>query len=340
MRRAAAILAALWMACVATVAAESSAAADEKPQVSVPVTIEKIWYRSGGKKRLGDLTITADELEVQAKKKSFVIPLDRIQVISYGKMKKNVETDWIVMSVGVSQPFDIVGIRDGSKWGFGSRTREVYFQLRSLLRRLGAAQYRVEQGYQVYEDPDASCALAIPDNWSTYLDSVVLVGSRSPSGTTIFSEEPIRSTETTPEGVTRPVDDLETLDALLAGEISGFFVERLNARSGMSCEGFSRGARERMLDRVREDPLFGESCRMQGVPETAEHTVGECEALRVIGRCARDDGKPVLLDLVATASGETLYVFGLRALEERYEKDLEVFERALSTVKFSVAVSR
>ena len=41
--------------------------------------------------------------------------------------------------------------------------------------------------------------------------------------------------------------------------------------------------------------------------------------------------------MVAVAPGETLYVFGLRTLDQRYASDLETFDTALSTVKFSVA---
>ena len=44
------------------------------------------------------------------------------------------------------------------------------------------------------------------------------------------------------------------------------------------------------------------------------------------------------LDLAAAASNETLYVFGMRALVDRYESDLETFETAMSTVKFGVAM--
>ena len=89
-----------------------------------------------------------------------------------------------------------------------------------------------------------------------------------------------------------------------------------------------------------EESLAELVCKHGALPETAEQSVGECRALRVTARCERDDGKTVLLNLVAAASAETLYIFGLRAVEQRYKKDLEVFERALSTVKFSVAVSR
>ncbi len=339
MRAAFAIAATLCLCGAALIASDTAPAAEgQAPRVSLPLTIEKVWYRSSGRRRQADLTVTEDAFEFTARKKVFSFPLGRIRVISFGKMKNDVDTDWIVLSVGVTRPYDIVGYRDGQKWGYGGRTREIFEDLRRLLKELSAAQYRISPGYQSYEDPNSGCTLAIPESWSSYVESLVLVGSHSPSGTTILSAEPIRHIETNASGHTRSVDDLEILDAILAGQTPGISIERSRAGRGMGCRGFSAAARERLLARAREDRIFGEGHEVVEAVAVSSGVVDGCEAVRIRGRSRRNDGTEVVLDLMAAAPGQTLYVFGLRTLDERYASDLETFETALSTVKFSVAL--
>ncbi len=339
MRTAFGIIAILCVCGAAPFASDTPPAVEgQAPQVSLPLTIERVWYRSSGKRRQADLTVTEEAFEFTAKKKVFSFPLDRIQVVSFGKMKNDVDTDWIVMSVGVTRPYDVVGFRDGQRWGYGGRTREIFDDFRRLLKDLSVAQYRISPGYQSYEDPNSECTLAIPESWSSYVESLVLVGSHSPSGTTILSAEPIRQTEITASGEIRSVDDLETLDAILAGLTPGISIERGRSGRGMGCRGFSAAARERLLAQAREDRLFGEGHEVVEAVTATSGVVDGCEAVRIRGRSRRDDGTELVLDLMAAAPRSTLYVFGLRTLDERYASDLETFDTALSTVKFSVAL--
>ena len=101
--------------------------------------------------------------------------MERIHFISFGKLKGDVDTDWVVFSVGVAPPYGIVGVKDGRKLGFGTRTRELFENLRDVARELSAAQFRVPAGYRAYEDPAGECSLAIPEEWSEYLRSMVYV---------------------------------------------------------------------------------------------------------------------------------------------------------------------
>jgi len=311
--------------------------ASDTAGVSLPLTVEKVWYRSSGKQRHVYLTVTEDTIEFTARKKVFSFPLDRIQVISFGKMRHDVDTDWIVMSVGVTRPYDVVGFRDGQNWGYGLRTREIFDDLRNVLRNLSAAQYRVSPGYQIYEDPGGG-TLAFPESWSAYVESLVWTGSRSTSGTTILSAEPIRHIETAANGETKSVDDLQALDAVLAGQTPGIFIERSPAGRGMGCRKISAAARERLLARAREDRLFGEGHEVVEAVSASSGVVDGCEAVRIRGRSRRDDGTEMVLELMAAVADRTLYVFGLRTLAERYESDLETFDTALSTVKFRVGL--
>jgi len=335
-KRAAAILATLtlWIA----VAPAAARQADDTPRIDLPLTIEKVWFRSGGKRREGDLTVTRDGLEFTARKKAFSIPLDRVHVISFGKMRGDVDTDWVVLAVGVTPPHDLVGFRDGKKWGYGGRTSEIFNQLRRVFEQLSAAQYRVPPGRKPYEDPDRTCAIAIPENWSSYLESLVLIGGRAARGTTIVSAEPIRSVETSEDGVRKAVDDLELLDAILAGESPGFFIERRDLNRGMSCDGFSRNARERVLERAQSDIVFGAEYEVLEPLTLSERAVGGCAGVHVLGRTRRPDGVEVVLELYAVAQGETFYVFGLRALADRFDEFREPLASSVATVKFGVAL--
>lgn len=337
MKRALAILVAAWLCGVAPAAEPSVAPRQDGPTVALPLTIDKLWYRAGGKRRQGDLIVSEDGLELVAQKRAFAIPLDRIQFISFGEMKGDVDTQWVLLKVGVSTPYDIVGLRDGRKWGYGGRTEEVYQQLRRALQQLAAGQYRVAPGYQAYEGPDRKCALAIPEGWSAYLESLVVVAGHSAWGTTILSAEPIRTIETKADGAVRTVDDLELLDAILAGESPGFFVERARASRGMSCTGLSASARDRVLTRARQDIVFGEDFEVLAAPAATVDTVGGCEALHVVGRSRRPDGADLVLELYAATSGETLYVFGLRALADRYEDHRKAFAASVASVKFAAS---
>jgi hypothetical protein len=335
-----AISVAAWLCGVSPAAEPSVEPQQQEPTVSLPMTIDKLWYQAGGKRREGDLIVSEDGFELVARKRAFFIPLDRIQFISYGEMKGDVDTEWVLLTVGVAPPYDLVGFRDGKKWGYGGRTMEVYRQLRRALEQLAAGQFRVTPGFRAYEGPDRGCALAIPEDWSTYLESLVVVADRSPWGTTIFSERPIRAIETNAVGEVRAVDDLELLDAILAGESPAFFLERGRATRGMRCSGFSGSAREQVLTRARQDIAFGEDFEAIVPPAASVDSVGGCEALHIVGRSRRPDGAELVLELYAAARGETLYLFGLRALADRYEEHRRTFAASVATVKFAMAAPR
>jgi hypothetical protein len=334
MRRALAIFTAAWLCGVAPPVQPAGGTATDPQTIDLPLTIEKLWYRTAGKRRQGFLTISQDGLEFTARKRAFLIPLDRIQFISYGPMKGDVDTAWVLLTVGVTPPYDLVGFRDGKKWGYGGRTDEIHARVRGALRQLGAAQYRVPPGLQVYEDPDQGCALTFDDDWNVYLESLVVLSSRSPWGTTILSEQPIRRVEKTAGGEVKNVDDLELLDNILAGESPAFFIERGRVGRGMRCEGFTKNGREQVLSKAREDIVFGEHYEVLEPPSASAQVVGGCDALRVVGRSRRADGEEVVLELYAAAHGDTLFVFGLRALADRYQDYREPFADAVSTVKF------
>jgi hypothetical protein len=335
--------AAAWVVAAALAGVTLEPAAPEPPaegapRVALPLAIDKLWLRVGGGRRDGDLIVSEGGIEFTGRKRAFSYPFERIRVVSLGTMRGDVDTEWIVLAIGVRPPYELIGLRDGSKWGFGSRTREIYHQLRQVLKQQSAAQFRVPQGHVPYEDPEHACTFAIPEGWNSYLESLVVLGGRAAHGTTILSEQPVRRVERDGPGEARVADDLELLDRILAGESPGFFVERAAASRGMGCEGFSAAARESVLARAREDLVFGDGYEVLQAPVASAADLGGCRGLHVVGRSRRPDGAEVVLELYAAARGETLHLFGLRALSDRHAEHRGPFATAVATATFGVAL--
>ena len=82
------------------------------------------------------------------------------------------------------------------------------------------------------------------------------------------------------------------------------------------------------------DIVFGENYAVLEAPTATAQAVSGCDGLRIVGRSRRADGAEVVLELLATAQGGTLYLFGLRALAPNYEAYREIFTRSISTLKF------
>ncbi len=62
-------------------------------------------------------------------------------------------------------------------------------------------------------------------------------------------------------------------------------------------------------------------------------SIGDCQGLRIRGRTKKADGTEKVVDVHALSDGNTLYLFSLRNIAENYDKNLEVYEEAVSTVR-------
>lgn len=307
-------------------------------EVRLPLTIERVWFKPSKKliNSGGDLTISAEGLELVKNKKTIVVPLDELYVLSYGRFKSDVDTEWSVLGFGEQGPSTLLAIRDGKKLGYGQRTRRIYDQLRAAMKLLGVGQFRVPPGYTTYEAFATQFTLAIPEDWDSYMQSLVVQADGQSWGTAIFSSEKIEHPYRTAGEIAHLEDDPD-LRRVLGGEVPAFFVARGEIESGMDCNGFTDKAKQRLLEREQE-----RSVDILGFPfvepfTLTPATVGFCSGFRAQARSRRPDGKEVRIDLYIVAEEKTLYVVGLRALEEVYEAAREPFENALATFKFSVA---
>jgi hypothetical protein len=307
--------------------------------VELPMTVGRVWYRTADKGiarrlfRAGDLTLGEDALELTDRRTTTVIPLERIRYIGYGKMKGDVETDWVVLTLEGGDVPEVVGFRDARRLGYGRRTPEIYDGLRGAFARLGAAQYDVPAGLRVFEGFQPDCTLAVPDGWQELSHTLVVAHAGPDRGTVLFSSELVRD-RMEKEGRVLWIENAAGQERVRAGEVPALFVERRDAGRGMTCEGLSDAARAAVVEHVR-------AAWFEVEPESVEITpasVGGCAGQRIVGRIAREGGaEPLIVEVVAVARSRTLYLFAMRARAERHASFREPFLAALATVGFSAA---
>ncbi len=313
-----------------------SAAPAEAPELELPVTIEEVWYRTYQKRGIGkpysvsgNLVVSADTIEIVNKKRRVTIKMDDIRIVSFGKMKGDVDTDWAVLGLGEPGSTRVIGIRDGKRMGYGGRTRSIYDTVLGGVRQAGAGQFRVPEGFRLYEELMDFCTLAVPQDWTSYLESLVFVGDGTPWGRIVFSAESIRRIERKEDGSPLVIEDRKVLSRVVAGEVPAFYVERRPSGRGMSCNGFTEKAEQRLIAELGRD---------SGGPEADGLTVTSiiidgCSGLSIRGR----SGAEAEIEIRAVAKRDTLYLFGMRASPDQFDSRLGPFDTAVSTVKFSAA---
>jgi len=312
--------------------------AEEPDGVRLPLTIERVWFKPSRKliSSGGDLTISEEGLELVKNKKTVLIPLEELYVLSYGRFKSDVDTEWSILGIGENGPSTLLAIRDGKKLGYGRRTKKIYEQLRQAMKKLGVAQFQVPPGYVIFEAFANQFTLAIPEGWDTHLQSLVVEADGHSWGTAIFSSENIEHTYATAGEISHLEDDPD-LRRVLTGEVPAFFVARDEVDSGMGCNGFTDKAKQKLIRREHERTVDVLGYPLVEPFSVTPATVAFCSGFRAQGRSRRPDGREIQIDLYIVADGSTLYVLGMRALDDLPASAREPFENALATLKFSVA---
>lgn len=317
----------------APIAAETTTA----ETVKLPLTFDKIWFRAPNKKGLstiktakatGHLTLTPDSLEFASSKQTFSLPLERLRLVSMGRLGGDVDTEWVLLSVEESGIGRVIGVRDGSSLGYGAATRDIYESLRAGLKQLSAAQYDVPDGLDPYDALDRQLVFGIPSGWSAYAQEVHEGKDRPTWGLTLFSPERIDRQD--------PDDRAVAVRRARRGDLEAFFLGRHASVRGMRCEGFSDNARAELLELVDEDPLFGEGYRVTQAPETTPIEIGGCSGLRVYARSRESGGIERALEYRAVSEGGTLYVFGVRSDVETLDVSVAAMEQSIRTVRFAI----
>jgi hypothetical protein len=302
--------------------------------IQLPKTLEQVWYRPGhrrgfgGAKHTGDLTLTADTIYFTTKRKEIIIPMKAIRVASFGKMRGDVDTDWLVLSIEHPGLPKLLGLRDGRRFGYGQQTEQLRKTVMAALRLAPAAQFDVPEGYAVFEGMDRQFMMAFPVDWSTHPVLLVETEDGSLWGKTLVTAQPIDESG----------DDVRSFDR---GELPGFFIDTRELVKGMSCKGFSKQGRKTLLDWIAEVAIPGSLTASRAEPP-AEPVVesidmDRCMGLRVLFRGAGADGIERVLDVRAVADSDNIILLGLPSLAAEYDQRLNTFEKVVSSFRLAVA---
>ena len=193
------------------------------------------------------------------------------------------------------------------------------------LSAIGRAHAQVPDGFVLYEGHKAEFTIALPQGWTVYDQMAALGGKPSPVGMLIF-------TSSSPEKL-EIEQQLKVMGKMDTGELPSFFVDRTPAKKGMTCSSFPEKAQKDVAKLIQRS-LSGANVEP---PRVEAATVGGCQGLRVRMDVRAKDGTEWLADVRAVSNGNTLYLFSLRNHKGNFEKNLEAYEKALSTLRMAVA---
>lgn len=316
-------------------AASPGAFGDEDEAPVFPRTFESIWFRSdthgefkGGRLK-GDLTLTRDGLLFASPKREVVLPYESIHVIGLGKMRGDVDTDWVVLAIDRDGRRERVGIRDGNRWGYGGKTPAIYRVIRDALELFGQAQFRAPQEFKAYTELDAQVSFAIPDNWTVVHLELVDVEGWPRWGA--FVVRPERDPE--PD----PIDHELELRSLREGGAGAWIVERRAAGDGMNCEGFSRAGIRRLRETIAASAYFGSGIAPDALGEGEPVVLDECRGMKF--RLPAGNGIAEEREIWIASDGDTIFFIGTGVPNEDAAEHLARFRSAIEHVRFSPARS-
>lgn len=180
--------------------------------------------------------------------------------------------------------------------------------------------------------------MVLPAGWSVYEQTEAVTGKPSAVGMVIFSAEPL-----TKAGAATA--DAESLVRVDTGELPSFFVERTVADKGMKCEKLSRTTVYNIGTTLQQDPsvstagrrIFGGGLE----PGHKDIEIGGCRGVRfVIQAHEKDPSRHRVIDVRAVSDGKTLYLFSLRNAGVHYASNLEAFDKAVASVRFTSAARK
>jgi hypothetical protein len=192
---------------------------------------------------------------------------------------------------------------------------------------------------QPYSGMKDQFELALPTGWSVFDQGMVLTGKPSKTGPVVFCSEPI-DVKAMMSGDRRALEKVaDQLASVETGSLAGFMLDRLPAKKGMSCRGFDAKAQRLLLDLMGTDPMFGPGRTTREKPHAEPFVVGGCQGLRIKGKGTARTGDGKNLDLFAVSDGDVLFLFKLLNLDEHYPKNIGIFERIVSTLRLTGALT-
>ncbi len=328
--------------------AAQAAPANAQPIV-LPATFATVWYRSGDRAASlksydssGVLTVNADTIRFESKKKTFEIPNATIQSVALDKMTNNPfdPNQWGIVRFGDGSA-GVAAFKDGHGLGHGMDTERIYQALsaaadaaRRAVPSVARAADVVPAGFIRYQAFQNQFTMIIPEDWMAYDQSQAMKGVPGRFGLIFFM--PSTDFVLDPEGNGRTAS-MEVVIGLSGGEIPSFFVQRQAAGDGMSCSGFSEKATKGILRLIADEELFGKAAEIAQAPQAEPTEVAGCRGLKLYGSARPAGGSQWIVRTYAVSDGEMLYLFALRNLAEYYVRNSPVFEQIVATAELPLA---
>ncbi|HMD18443.1 MAG TPA: DUF2846 domain-containing protein [Terriglobales bacterium] len=185
-----------------------------------------------------------------------------------------------------------------------------------------------------YEGQKNEFTIALPKGWVAQDQSQMLGKGNSKFNLILF--HPSYPNLTAQDAKSAELMAMKQLTGIDSGEIPSFFVQRVPAKNGMSCAGFSEKAEKDVFKMITGDPILDRKAAIQEAPRSEPLSVAGCKGIRIhgTGQPAKEN-TPQTLDVYAASDGKVLYLFTLRNQADYYKKNAEVFQKSMATAKLA-----
>ncbi len=173
-------------------------------------------------------------------------------------------------------------------------------------------------GFVLFEERKDQFTIAIPKDWTAYDQSRLLGEQQAQKRGGMFNVIIFYRAQDPPSNDGMSVEIMRKIDV---GEVPSFFVQKMAAEKGMSCDGFSEKAGKQVVKLLGLDGSHWEPSPVAG-----------CKGVRV-----RGSGGDRKQDVYAASDGRILYLFYLRMPAEKFEQNAEVFQKSVATAKLTAA---
>jgi hypothetical protein len=204
------------------------------------------------------------------------------------------------------------------------------------LRSLPATADASPEQWVPYDGQKNEFTIALPKGWVAQDQSQTLGKGNSQFNLILF--HPSYPNLTGQDAKSLEMMAMKQLTGIDSGEIPSFFVQRVPAKNGMSCTGFSEKAEKDVFKMITGDPILDKKAAILEAPRSEPVSVAGCKGIRVYGtgQPARENA-PQTLDVYAASDGKVLYLFTLRNQADYYKKNAEVFQKSMATAKLAAA---
>jgi hypothetical protein len=253
-------------------------------------------------------------------------------------MRGDVDTEWVVLTVKSDGERSMIGLRDGSRWGYGHRTREIYEMLVRAVEDLSAAQFSRTPGFEPYTELDHVFAMPIPQGWSSYHHELVAVDGVVRWGVVVFSEQPLIDphAEIPLSPTSNRTERKRVLRELQQGKATAWILRRFESSGGMSCAEFKHKTLHTLRRQIAEDPFFGVPFTItDDQPFETVSSIDDCATLRLKLEAVTEEDRTVVLDLRMVSRGGAVALIGLRTTAEDYDHERKMFDEAVRELRFA-----